>query len=57
MGKVIGSVELTSLFNSTEKGIEVVIGTGATMPVLLPQDVVKLGARRIGRFLRRCEYV
>ena len=57
MGKVIGSVKLTSLFNSTEMGIEVVIGTGATMPVLLPQDVVKLGARRIRRFLRRCEYV
>lgn len=57
MGKVIGSVRLTSLFDPTEMEIEVVIDTGATMPVLLPQDVVKLGARRIRKFLRRCEYV
>jgi len=57
MGKVIGSVRLTSLFDPTEMEIEVVIDTGATMPVLLPQDVVKLGARRIRGFLRRCEYV
>jgi len=54
---VIGSVRLTSLFDPTEMEIKVVIDTGATMPVLLPQDVVKLGARRIRKFLRRCEYV
>jgi len=46
---VIGSVRLTSLFDPTEMEIEVVIDTGATMPVLLPQDVVKLGTRRIRR--------
>ena len=54
---MIGSVKLTSLFDPTEMEIEVVIDTGATMPVLLPQDVVKLSARRIRKFLRRCEYV
>ena len=54
---MIGSVKVTSLFDPTETEIEVVTDTGATMPVLLPQDVVKLGARRIRRFLRRCEYV